>query len=323
MSLTSAHADLGNGVQLHYLAQGRGAPIVFLHGFPEFSGAWLPQLAEFGRDHRAIAPDLRGYNLSSKPSGVENYHVDVLVDDLRRFIAQVAGGPCALVAHDWGGVCAWHLAATHPELLTRLVILNSPHPAMLYRELLRDAAQREAMRYTLLFRTPRAEVLLGENDFARLAAMFDSWEIGGETLAPELVAAYKRAWSQPGALTTMLNYYRATRLHPPGPGDPGVSEYDAPLVCATLGSEGTLAWCQGREIRTPGYPIDCVDSTGAGDAFRGAFAAGCLGHPGGDLEDVLAYANAVSALNCRALGGRGGLPTADEVEQLMTARPYS
>jgi pimeloyl-ACP methyl ester carboxylesterase len=229
MSPTSAHADLGDGVRLHYLAQGSGAPIVFLHGFPEFSGAWLPQLAEFGRDHRAIAPDMRGYNLSSKPDGADNYHVDVLVEDLRRFIEQVAGGPCALVAHDWGGICAWHLAARHPQVLTKLVILNSPHPAMLYRELLKNAAQREAMRYTLLFRTLRAEALLGENDFARLAAMFDSWEIGGEKLDPELVATYKRAWSQPGALTAMLNYYRATRLHPPGPGDPGVSTYDAPL----------------------------------------------------------------------------------------------
>ena len=99
-------------------------------------------------------------------------------------------------------------------------------------------------------------------------------------------------------------------------------EFGAALVCATLGAEGSLAWCNGREIRTAAFPVDCVDSTGAGDAFRGAFAAGCLGHPGGDIEHVLAYANAVSALNCRSLGGRGGLPTPGEVEQLMAARPY-
>ena len=99
-------------------------------------------------------------------------------------------------------------------------------------------------------------------------------------------------------------------------------EFGAPLVCATLGAEGSLAWCNGREVRTPAFPVDCVDSTGAGDAFRGAFAAGCLALPGGDIEEVLAYANAVSALNCRALGGRGGLPRPDEVEQLMTPRPH-
>jgi sulfofructose kinase len=100
-------------------------------------------------------------------------------------------------------------------------------------------------------------------------------------------------------------------------------EFAAPLVCATLGAQGSLTWCNGREIRTPGFPVDCVDSTGAGDAFRGAFAAGCLKLTGGHIEDVLSYANAVSALNCRALGARGGLPVPDEVEQLMVARPYS
>jgi sulfofructose kinase len=98
-------------------------------------------------------------------------------------------------------------------------------------------------------------------------------------------------------------------------------EFGAPLVCVTLGEEGSLAWCNGREIRTPAFPVDCVDSTGAGDAFRGAFAAGCLRAPDGDIEEVLSYANAVAALNCRALGGRGGLPTPDEVDQLMLARP--
>src|SRR5437867_7991284 len=97
-------------------------------------------------------------------------------------------------------------------------------------------------------------------------------------------------------------------------------EFGAPIVCATLGAEGSLTWCGGREFMTSAFPVDCVDSTGAGDAFRGAFAAGWLA--GGDVEEVLAYANAVSALNCRALGGRGGLPRPDEVEQLMTARPY-
>jgi len=99
-------------------------------------------------------------------------------------------------------------------------------------------------------------------------------------------------------------------------------EYPAArLVCATLGEDGSLARCDGREICTPAFQVDCVDSTGAGDAFRGGFAAGCLLMPDADLEDVLTYANAVAALNCRALGARGGLPTADEVDQLLCARP--
>jgi sulfofructose kinase len=99
-------------------------------------------------------------------------------------------------------------------------------------------------------------------------------------------------------------------------------EFGAPLVCVTLGREGSLAWSNGREIRTPAFQIDCVDSTGAGDAFRGGFAAACLREPDGDLEDALAYANAIAALNCRALGGRGALPTAAEVDQILAARQH-
>jgi len=104
-----------------------------------------------------------------------------------------------------------------------------------------------------------------------------------------------------------------------GYGDPGralaamAEEFDAPLVCVTLGKDGSLARCGGREIRTTAFRVDCVDSTGAGDVFRGAFVAGCLRMPEGDIEDVLTYANAVAALNCRALGARGGIPTHEEV----------
>ncbi len=94
-------------------------------------------------------------------------------------------------------------------------------------------------------------------------------------------------------------------------------DFQAPLVCATLGEGGSLARCGGREIRTPGFRVECVDTTGAGDAFRGGFAAGCLRAPDGDIEDVLTYANAVAALNCRQLGARGGIPTRDEVDALI------
>jgi sulfofructose kinase len=100
-------------------------------------------------------------------------------------------------------------------------------------------------------------------------------------------------------------------------------EFEAPLVCMTLGEDGSLARCGGREIRTPAFHVNCVDSTGAGDAFRGGFAAGCLRAPDGEVEAVLRYANAVAALNCRALGARGSIPTAEEVDQLLYANPNS
>ena len=95
----------------------------------------------------------------------------------------------------------------------------------------------------------------------------------------------------------------------------------ASIVCVTLGQKGSLSWCQGREIRTPPFQVGCVDSTGAGAVFRGAFAAACLAMPEADVEDVLRYANAAAALNCRALGSRGALPGAEEIEQFMVGRP--
>jgi sulfofructose kinase len=97
-------------------------------------------------------------------------------------------------------------------------------------------------------------------------------------------------------------------------------DFGTPIVCVTLGDAGSLTWCNGREIRTPPFQVDCIDSTGAGDVFRGAFAAGWLAMPEGDLEDVLRFANAAAALNCRALGSRGALPTVTEVERVIAGR---
>jgi sulfofructose kinase len=98
-------------------------------------------------------------------------------------------------------------------------------------------------------------------------------------------------------------------------------EFGAALVTVTLGEEGSLSWCRGRQIRTPGFKVDCVDSTGAGDVFRGALAAACLVEPDGEIDDALAFANAAAALNCRALGARAGIPSREEVEQLLTTKP--
>lgn len=212
-----------NGIRLHYATAGRGKPMIFVHGFPEFWRAWEDQLREFSRDHQAIAPDMRGYNLSEKPEGVEAYASRELVEDLRQFIRSFSLEPVILVAHDWGGVCAWTFAMRYPDYLERLIIINSPHPGTLARELQSNPAQQEAMRYTQLFRSAKAEQVMSENDYMRLARLFDGWSPAGKQPDPNFIAAYKQAWSQPGALTGGLNYYRATQLHPEAPGEPGVS----------------------------------------------------------------------------------------------------
>ncbi len=206
-----------NGVRLHYVTAGTGKLILFVHGFPEFWYAWKNQLAEFGRDHQAVALDMRGYNLSSKPADVEQYRVPLLVEDLRALAERLGHKKFTLVGHDWGGAVAWAFAAAHPDYLEKLVIVNAPHPAVFERELRENPAQQQASQYMLVFRSPQAEQLLSANNYAALTegVLADGLKQG--CLTEEDRKAYLEAWSQPGALTGGLNYYRAARVGPPAP----------------------------------------------------------------------------------------------------------
>src|SRR3989441_3300707 len=113
-----------SGLRLHYVSAGRGDLILFLHGFPEFWYAWKNQLGEFGKDMRAVAVDMRGYNLSDKPEKVEDYAIPKLVEDVKGLIDKLdKGNKIILVGHDWGGVVAWVFAAMHPDYLDKLVII--------------------------------------------------------------------------------------------------------------------------------------------------------------------------------------------------------
>ena len=211
-----------NGLRFHYLAAGEPGRklVLFLHGFPEFSGAWRAQLEAFGRDHLAVAPDLRGYNLSDKPQDVAAYRAKHLVEDVRQIAAQFTDRPFVVVAHDWGGAVAWNLAAAHPQLVERLVIVNSPHAIAFARGLGHDPAQQKASAYMNLLRSAKAERVLSEDGYARLVTMaLDQWGA-----APVDRSAYLEAWSQPGALTGMLNWYRASPLYPPTEGDAGAAK---------------------------------------------------------------------------------------------------
>jgi epoxide hydrolase 4 len=208
-----------NGVKLHYVAQGTGQAMLFLHGFPEFWYAWKDQLAEFGKTHRAIALDMRGYNLSEKPTKVESYAVPILVADIKAFLDRVSPGKKAiLVAHDWGGAVAWVYAALHPETLEKLVIINAPHPTVFGRELQSNPAQQKASGYMTFFCSPGAEQLLSANNYAALSGAVFGGSTKPESFTPADRKAYLDAWSQPGALTGGLNYYRAAQLGPPALG---------------------------------------------------------------------------------------------------------
>jgi pimeloyl-ACP methyl ester carboxylesterase len=202
-----------NGVRLHYVTTGKGPLILFLHGFPEFCYAWKNQLTDFGRDHQAVALDMRGVNLSDKPSDVAQYRLDVLVEDIRAFAVHLSPGKkFVLVGHDWGGFVAWAFAMSHPEALEKLVIINAPHPAVFARLLASDPAQQKASEYMEIFRSAQAEQILSANNFDILANKVMVFGSKNGPL-PEDKPEYIKAWSQPGALTGGLNYYRANRLN--------------------------------------------------------------------------------------------------------------
>lgn len=224
-----------NGVDIHYVVEGSGPTILFLHGFPEFWYAWKEQLAAFGTDHQAVAADLRGYNLSGKPADVAAYTVPHLVADVKGLLDYVSPGrPVVLVGHDWGGITAWAFAAFHPDYLTHLVIINAPHPTILARELATNPAQQQAMSYTAGLRAPQAEAALQADDYARLAgALFDG-AAQPDTFSAEDRAAYREAWGQPGALTGMANYYRVGALAAPAPSTSGAPAAFPPILVPTL-----------------------------------------------------------------------------------------
>ena len=215
-----------NGVRLHYARAGQGKLILFVHGFPEFWYAWKDLLPEFGRDHLAVAPDMRGYNLSSKPTDVTDYAVPHLVDDLRALARSLGHEKFILVAHDWGGGVAWSLGIHHRECLEKLVIINAPHPALFERELNRNPAQQAASQYMLLFRSPKAEATLAANNYAFLVDAVLTRGLKKGHFTEDDRQAYLTAWSQPGALTGSLNWYRAAGIGPPTTADANAHSFE-------------------------------------------------------------------------------------------------
>ncbi|HEY1075628.1 MAG TPA: alpha/beta hydrolase [Fontimonas sp.] len=205
-----------NSIRLHYVRGGTGPLMLFLHGFPEAWFTWENQLQAFAASHTVVAPDLRGYNLSDKPTEVADYRPSVLVEDIRQLIAHLGFERCVLVAHDWGGAVAWNFAAAHRQRVDRLVILNAPHPVLFARELRDNPAQQAASQYMRLLCSDAAEQAMSEDGYARLAALFGERKQDDATLA-----RYRAAWDQPGALTGMFNYYRASPLRPPAPDGSG------------------------------------------------------------------------------------------------------
>jgi len=208
-----------NNIKLHYIKAGPedGKLIVFLHGFPQFWYMWRDQLLDLSKDYLAVAPDMRGYNTSSKPEEIEQYQPHHIVEDIRALVEEHFGRKnFILVGHDWGGVIAFPFANMHPDLVEKLIIINAPHPNVFGRLLSNNKDQQTSSQYVLFFRTQNAEAFLSANDYQNLFGVVITSEMEFDDDDRQL---YRNAWSQPRALTGGLNYYRAGGLRPPSQGE--------------------------------------------------------------------------------------------------------
>jgi pimeloyl-ACP methyl ester carboxylesterase len=212
--ISHGKADVGGGIRLHYVEAGSGPLVILLHGFPEFWYSWRHQigpLAEAG--YRVVAPDMRGYDLSDRPQGWRSYDAGLIADDISGLIKSLGEEQAYLVGHDWGAAIAYTVAMTHPEVVRRLAILNVPHTARMI-EGFRTLKQLRKSWYMLFFQIPKLpEYLISRDDFsfAKRSLRSDS----KDAFTDEDLERYVEAWSQPGALTGMINYYRAALRRSP------------------------------------------------------------------------------------------------------------
>lgn len=204
-----------NGINLHYVSQGSGKLILMLHGFPEFWYSWRYQITEFAPDYHAVAVDLRGYNDSDKPQGLAAYQMSELLADVKGVINSLGYEDCILVAHDWGGAIAWNFAYQYPSMVEKLIIMNFPHPAKFVAGL-KTWQQLQKSWYIFWFQLPfLPELIFQANNCQVIASAFKDMAIDKSAFKPEDLAAFRDAAAKPGALTAIINYYRANFKIPP------------------------------------------------------------------------------------------------------------
>jgi pimeloyl-ACP methyl ester carboxylesterase len=228
IELREGYADVGNDVRLHYVEAGEGPLVVLLHGFPEFWFGWRLQIAPLAAaGFRVVAPDTRGYNLSSRPDGVDSYGADLLADDIHGLIRELGAESATLVGHDWGGTIAWTAAMNHPEIVDRLAILNAAHPRKL-QEGLHNPNQLRKSWYFFFFALPGLpEDVVQARDWHFFRHFLHD---ANPPYAPEEIQRYIEAWSQPGAASGMINYYRASVRESPKDAKAAILPISAPTL---------------------------------------------------------------------------------------------
>lgn len=272
--LRTTMVSLATGVTLNVALAGNPAhpPIILLHGFPESHRTWRHQIPALAREHFVIAPDQRGYACSSKPEGVENYAADKIAADLFALADALAIDRFTLAGHDWGGAIAWMAALREPKRVARLVIINAPHPQVFQRKLFDDPGQRRASQYIRFFRETDLDRAPDKSALEQFL-----FSLFGEHLQvrvpPEEKAIYLEQWSQPGALTAMLNWYRATPMVVPAIGEdlPRPAWIDGPfplqpqptLVIWGMKDRGLLpCLVDGLETLIPDYSFVAIRDAG-------------------------------------------------------------
>jgi pimeloyl-ACP methyl ester carboxylesterase len=199
-----------DGVRLHYVTAGDGPLLLLLHGFPEFWYSWRLQIPVFARHYRVVAPDLRGYNLSSRPPGVMSYGIEHLVEDVHGLIEALGEKRAIVCGHDWGGAVAWTFAATRPAATECLIVGNCPHPQVLEKHLRRSWQQMRRSWYMAWFQLPwLPERLMLRDPLRFVRGVFRSTAARKDAFSDEDLRLYAEALARPGALTAALNYYRA------------------------------------------------------------------------------------------------------------------
>lgn len=227
-NLSDSYAEV-NGVRLHYVEAGEGPLVVLLHGFPEFWYSWRHQIpALVAAGYRVVAPDMRGYNLSDRPRSWRLYDADYLAGDVAGLIRHFGQESAYVVGHDWGAAVAYMTAMRHPEVVRRLAILNVPHPARML-DGFRTVKQLRKSWYMFFFQLPfLPERLLARDDFSFVKRSLRADSPGAFT--DDDLERYVEAWSQPGALTGMINYYRAALRQTPGKTLARMSPIEAPVL---------------------------------------------------------------------------------------------
>jgi len=242
--LTTTCIALPSGVTLNVALGGArsGEKIIFLHGFPESHRTWREVAPALAEDYFVIAPDQRGFGASDKPEGVEQYRTERIVEDLIALADVLEVDRFTLVGHDWGGAVAWLAALKHPGRIGRLIIVNAPHPLVFQRSLIDDPAQRAASQYMTAFRNPMMEQGLAAMGLETFFAKTFGSHADLARVPEQEKQAYLADWGAPGALTAMLNWYRASEIVVPAPGEAAETPAWTNLPFPTLKMPTLVVW---------------------------------------------------------------------------------